>query len=241
MDLAILTVAVTVPGMLSVFVWIYSRPLNQRQIADLAARRRSANIKTYFHFHGAPIMADAAFKQKMPARGGWFNLNCPIETWPATAAALLKHKKHEWIIVAFLHGRRVSRLWVNKGADNTSVALPLDPQLLLEECHRGGFSSIFFHHNHPNPAPREFYMLLPSSQDAAFAAQYAATLVAGGVNVFQFICERGRFRCFHSRVAGQFMPVAEFRDRVARRNGLSWHSNLGLHVERLFAWKWSSI
>ena len=225
-------------GALAFFVWVYSQPLNAQQIADLAIHRRLVNVRAYFRFHGTPVMADGAFKQKMPARGGWFNFDCPIEIWPATAAALFKYKKHEWIIVAFLHDRRVSRLWINKGADNTCVVLPLNPQLLLEECRRGGFSSIFFHHNHPNPAPRELYMLLPSSQDAVFAEQYAVALVAGGVNVFQFVCERGRFRCFYSRVADQFMPVARFRDQVAQRNGLSWHSNLGLHMKRLLARTW---
>jgi hypothetical protein len=158
-----------------------------------------------------------------------------MEIWPAMAAALFKYKKHEWIIVAFLHGRQVSRLWINKGADNKSVGLPINPQLLLEECSRGGFSSVFFHHNHPNPSPRVLYMLFPSRQDAVFAEQYAAALVAGGVNVLQFVCERGRFQCFHSRIADQCMPVARFRDQVAQRNGVSWYSNLGLHMERLFA------
>lgn len=236
LDLTLFFTTTVFLAMLSVFIWIYSRPLSERQVADLAARRRSANIKAHFRFHGAPVLADAAFKQKMPARGGWFNFDYPMEIWPITAAALFKYKKHEWIIVAFLHGRRVSRLWVNKGADNMSVALPLNPQLLLEECRRGGFSSIFFHHNHPNPAPRELYMLLPSKQDRLFADTYASVLGPAGVNTFQFVCERGRFRCFDSCVAEQFMPIAQFRDQVARRNGLSWHSNLGLHIERLFGW-----
>ena len=232
--MALFAVVVIVVAM-GAFVWLHSRKLTTVQVADLAARRRSAKIKAYFRFHGAPVMADAAFKQKMPARGGWFNVDCPLEVWPATAAALFKYKKHEWIIVAFLHGRQVSRLWINKGADNKSVGLPINPQLLLEECSRGGFSSVFFHHNHPNPSPRVLYMLFPSRQDAVFAEQYAAALVAGGVNVLQFVCERGRFQCFHSRIADQFMPVARFRDQVAQRNGVSWYSNLGLHMERLFA------
>ena len=67
--------------------------------------------------------------------------------------------------------------------------------------------------------------------------KYAAALVPGGVNVLQFVCERGRFKCFHSRIADQFMPVARFHDQIAQRNGLSWYSNLGLHMERLFAWR----
>ena len=166
-----ITAVIAIGVALGILVWVYSRPLNVHQVANLADHRRSVNVRTYFRFHGAPVMADTAFKQKMPARGGWFNYNCPMEIWPAMAAALFKYKKHEWIIVAFLHGRQVSRLWVNKGADNISVALPLNPKLLLEECRRGGYSSVFFHHNHPNPAPRELYMLLPSGQDVVFAGK----------------------------------------------------------------------
>lgn len=234
-EAAFVVPVLAVAGVLCAFVWIYSWPLNQRQIVDLAARRRSAGIKAYFRFRPVPAVADPAFKQKMPAGGGWLNFDCSIEAWPATAAALFKYKKHEWIIVAFLHGRRVSRLWINKGADNVSVTLLLNPQLLLEECCRGDFSSIFFHHNHPNPAPGKLYMLLPSGQDVAFAARYAGVLAAGGINVFQFVCERGRFRCFHSQVAEQFMPIAGFCEEVARRNNVSRYSNFGLHMERVFA------
>ncbi len=236
MNATLFTAALAVMAALGTLVWRFSQPLSAEQVATLAACRRWAEIKAYFRFHGDPVMFDIAFKQKMPARGGWFNFGCPMEPWPATAAALLKYKKHEWIIVAFLHGRQVSRLWINKGADNASVALPMNPHLLLEECRRGGFSSVFIHHNHPNHAPRKFYMLLPSEQDGLFAEEYAATLAAGGVNVLQFVCERGRFKCFHSRIAEQFMPVSQFRQQIAHRNGLSWHSNLRLHLERLFTW-----
>ena len=237
MDLTTVAAVIVTTVALGVFVWLHSRPLSVHQVANLAARRRSANIKSYFRFRRGPAMADMAFKQKMPARGGWLSFNCPMEIWPATAAALFKYKKHEWVIVAFLHGQQVSRLWVNKGADNISVALPLNPRFLLEECRRGGFSSVFFHHNHPNPAPRELYMLLPSGQDVAFAEQYAAALVPGGVNALQFVCERGRFKCFHSCIADQFMPVARFQAEIVRCNGRTWYSNLGLHMERLFAWR----
>ena len=124
MDLSIVITVVAIVAAVAVLVWVYSHPLNAQQLAELAARRRLASVRAYFRFHGAPVTADSAFKQKMPPRGGWFNFDCQMEIWPATAAALFKYKKHEWVVVAFLHDRRVSRLWINKGAESPCRLIP---------------------------------------------------------------------------------------------------------------------
>jgi hypothetical protein len=238
LSLALIAAGSTALVLLCLFLWVHTRPLNLREIADLAARRRVKAIEAYFRFERPAALPDADIKRTMPAKGGWVTFNCPLELWPSTAAALFKYKKHEWVIVAFVHGRHITRLWINKGSDSVSVELPLGPQSLLEECRRGGYSSVFFHHNHPNPSPREFYMLVPSSQDKSFAERYAAVLHHGGVNTFQFVCERGRFHCFHSMVADTFMPISQFLGLVARQNGVSRRANLALHTERLFGWAW---
>lgn len=238
MSLALIAAGATALGLLCSFLWVHTRPLNPPEVTDLANRRRAKAIEAYFRFDRPALPADVDIKRAMPAKGGWVAFDCPLELWPSTAAALFKYKKHEWVIVAFVHGRRVTRLWINKGADSVSVVLPLGPQPLLEECRRGGYSSVFFHHNHPNPSPREFYMLVPSAQDKSFAETYAAALLSGGINTFQFICERGRFHCFHSRVADTFMPTSQFAGAVARQNGVSRQANLALHTERLFGWAW---
>lgn len=214
---------------------IYSRPLNTAAMEAVAARRRRRAIVAYFRFSHTQPIADIAFKKAMQPRGLWCQVDYRLYEWPAAAAALLKGKKHEWAIIAFEQGGRISRLWVNKGADNRSVSVPLAPTELVEECRRAGFSSIFIHHNHPNHDPRRLNMLVASKLDIEFSDRYARAVVPSGLNLFQFICERGKYICFHSRVAESFLPVKTFFDQVKRQNGVSRLGNIRLHLEALIS------
>ena len=214
---------------------IWSRPLGTAAMEAVAAKRRRRAIAAYFRFSHTQPVADMAFKKAMRSQGGWCQVDYRLYEWPAAAAALLKGKKHEWVIIAFEHGGRISRLWVSKGVDNRRVAVPLGPMVLVEECRRADFSSVFIHHNHPNHDPRHLNMLVASQLDIEFSNQYARAVVPFGINLFQFICERGRYTCFHSRVAESFLPVRTYFDQVHRQNGVSRPGNIRLHIEALTA------
>lgn len=225
--------SILIAAIAGVIYRIWSRPLDTAAMEAVAAKRRRRAVAAYFRFSRAQVVADMTFKKAMRPQGAWCQLDYSLYEWPAAAAALLKGKKHEWVIIAFEHGGRISRLWVNKGVDNRNVCVLLGPMALVEECHRAGFSSVFIHHNHPNHDPRHLNMLVASKLDIEFSNEYARAVVPSGINLFQFICERGRYTCFHSRVAESFLPVRTFFDQVHRQNGVSRLDNIRLHLEGL--------
>ena len=64
----------------------------------------------------------------MNPNGKLYRINEPLFVFPSIAAALLKYKKHEWIVIAFEKEKKISSAWLNKGFDRSGVSPYLSVQ-----------------------------------------------------------------------------------------------------------------
>lgn len=53
-----------------------------------------------------------------------------------------KYKKHEWIFIALMRGRKVDQFWVNKGPDNECVGPFLGMPHLAAMCQENGYDHV---------------------------------------------------------------------------------------------------
>ena len=140
------------------------------------------------------------FKSTMQPDGEFRSVDESLYEFPAIAAGMLKYKKHEWIIVAFEKDKRVHKIWINKGIDDTTVSLRLPFSTLVDIAVKEGCSAVLVFHNHPNANPSYYKMNDPSDQDIKFANSLAALLQPKGISLIEFICERGRHYKFFSTI-----------------------------------------
>jgi DNA repair protein RadC len=78
----------------------------------------------------------------------------------------LKHKKHEWVFVAFLKNYNVCVFEVYKGSNRDFVEFDLDFNDISNYCRKYGYNKIIVGHNHPNG------VLSPSKQDRRLLKEF---------------------------------------------------------------------
>jgi hypothetical protein len=154
--------------------------------------------------------------------------------FPSLAAGLLKYKKHEWSIIAFERGKRVSLVWLNKGPSRESVSSHLSAEEIAVVAKEKDATSVLCFHNHPNPAPSYLDCTRRSEQDIETARVRSSVLNKRGTNLVSFVCERGRHHEYFRSPANTFLPLAEFIAAINKVNDQSKLGNLSLHIERLF-------
>ena len=218
----------------ALFVALHLRPLSKAEINALAGKRRDRRIADYYTFSPHQASSNPEFKKRMNAAGRFYKLDESMKEFPALAAALLKYKKHEWIIIAFERQTRVYGMWLNKGPNCATVSPTAAIEHLVGVACRDECTSMLIFHNHPNPMPHHVSMRLPSKQDCESALAIGNLLNPRGVNLIEFVCERGRpFEYFRSP-APSFLPLREFSLVLEQLNGNSRFKNLSLHWERIF-------
>ena len=219
----------------SVFILLHVWQLTPTEVAQLAAKRRTRKIGEYFSFVSGEVEVNGDFKKRLKPSGVFYRLNESLSEWPRLAAALLKYKKHEWIIVAFECSRRIALVWVNKGSDRSSVNLTLPIPAIIDAAAREACTSVMVLHNHPNSNPGRLDCSAPSDVDIRTAECWSRQLLAADVNLIEFVCERGHHYQYFARYADSFMPQQAFYEQVQEENGRSWYGNLDLHCQRLFS------
>ena len=217
-----------------VFVVTHLRPLRDNEVEYLAGKRRNRRISEYFSFDRRECSVDKGFKKRMKPTGTCYQVDEQLFRFPSTAAALLKYKKHEWIIVAFERDAHVDRIWVNKGLDRSQVFLSLPMESIAHLAKAQAYSSVLTFHNHPNPDPVYLDCTRPSEQDLRTANLRAQAFNTLGVNMVAFVCERGRHYRYLLSPADSFLPLSELIRDMNEINGSSRLGNLSLHLERLF-------
>jgi hypothetical protein len=220
--------------LIGVFLFAHTRPLTASELAELAQKRRSKNVRAYFAFSHQAVAPNLEFKKKMAPGGTFYNIRERLTLFPSLAAALLKYKKHEWMLVAMEKEKEISLLWVNKGSDGTRVCLSLPFERLVSIACGNGYSSVLVFHNHPNTNPNIYSCSRPSSTDLNSSGLRAGILNTRGLNLLEFVCERGRAYEYRYSPTEAFMPVAGFLAHLNSANGVSRWRNLRLHVERIF-------
>ena len=216
------------------FVVTHLRALREDEVEHLARKRRGQQVSRYFSFHTGEISVERQFKKRMKPTGEFYRIDQDLSRFPSTAAALLKYKKHEWIIVAFEKDRHVKLTWVNKGIDGSTVSSALSAPQVAQLARQQGYSSVLFFHNHPNPSPSHYDCTSASQQDLRSARLRAEVLNTQGVSMLAFVCERGRHYRYFLSAADSFLPLSDFARDINKVNGSSRLWNLSLHLERTF-------
>ena len=215
------------------FILAHLRPLTQPEISQLATKRRNKGVQAYFTFTPEVLTVDANLKKRLNPKGKFYSVGISLADFPSWAAALLKGKKHEWVVFGFERLKTINSLWANKGPDRTVVIMDLSPEEAVEVAIEDKSTSVLICHNHPNVDPRHLDCSQPSDKDVESAQKYAQVLNRKGLNLIEWVCERGRHHEYFFSPADSFLPVRQFVETVEAANGRSKLTNLSLHLERL--------
>jgi hypothetical protein len=139
----IILVLISIFGLtVCIFVLIHLRPMTDYEIEQLGTKRRHKQIRTYFLFDQREFNVDKDFKKRMNPNGKLYKINKDISVFPSIAAALLKYKKHEWIIIAFERQKTVDLIWLNKGFDRSGVSLYLSIEDMVNIAQNENHTSV---------------------------------------------------------------------------------------------------
>jgi hypothetical protein len=219
---------------LSLFILTHVHPLSEYEIERLSEKRRGNKISWYYFFSTKEMGINKDFKKRINPNGAFYSMSERLSDFPSLAAALLKYKKHEWLVIAFEKEKQINMIWVNKGIDRTQVGLFLPLNKIIEIAKQKGDTTVFMFHNHPNTNPNYYSCTKPSERDLESAEAWAKALNANGLNNFEFVCERGRHYLYYRSISESFLPVITFIKEVEHSNGISKWKNLKLHLERIF-------
>lgn len=233
MDIPVLSLILL--GVVLLFIVTHFHALNEKEVRTLAGKRRNRAIKNYFTFSDRGATVDVEFKKKMNPKGAYYYVNEDLSNYPSIAAGLLKYKKHEWAILAFEKNKNVQLIWTNKGVSKEAVSIHLSAEQILAKCNGFSYSSVLIFHNHPNSDPHNQDCSIPSEQDIISAHNYSNILNNCGINVVEFVCERGGHYQYHFSESDNFLPATDFAKKIHEINGTSKIQNLSLHTERIFS------
>jgi len=117
----ILIVVVLVVLCYAIDIFRNRHPLTADEASLLSQKRRRNRALLEYRFCSNQRVADRAEKKAMDSTGQFVVCDFDFLQAPSRIAGLLKYKKHEWVVLAFISSSRVSRLWWNKGPDGTQV------------------------------------------------------------------------------------------------------------------------
>lgn len=215
-----------------IFILTHLRPLTEDEVRQLGTKKRRKQIRQYFSFDKREFTVNKEFKKRMKPSGRFYQISDSLYKFPAIAAALLKYKKHEWIVVAFERKKKIFLIWLNKGLNRLRVSSYLSAGDMAKVADEKGTTSVVTFHNHPNPDYLD--CTKPSGQDIETAKVRSSVLNDRGVNLVSFVCERGRHYEYFLSPADSFLPLPQFIEEINEVNGRSKLKNLSLHFERIF-------
>lgn len=216
------------------FILLHLRPLTPDEVQALARKWRSHDLSGYFSFAHQTRAVDSEFKRRMAASGRLYAVHEDLPAFPSIAASLLKYKKHEWIIIGFERSRSVVLMWMNKGCDNSAVEFLVSIEQIADIALSNGCSSVLMLHNHPNPDPSRYSASRPSEIDLSGSAERGEYLSRQGLNLIEYVCERGWPHEYRRVVSDAFLPLFGFESLIEGVNGLDRLANLRLHLARFF-------
>jgi hypothetical protein len=184
-----------------------------------------------FDFSTRPQPADVAEKKAMKSLGEFVSCDLGYRDAPARIAGLLKYKKHEWIVIAFINSFHVRHLWWNKGPDGTRVWSFLRDHSMKAAIRTLRPDSIAILHNHPNPNPSRYRMNIPSEADIRASGFHDNEFSKHGISLLEFICERGGPHLYYASFADSVVPVKPITDEIQKVNGTGILKNYSLRKE----------
>lgn len=206
-------------------------PLTPEEILRLATKRRRIRQIQEFAFCVQARQANPAEKKAMDSTGEFVACDLDYFEMPSRVAGLLKYKKHEWIVIAFIARKRVIRLWWNKGPDGTCVWSFLRLDAVCALVRSLGLDAIAILHNHPNPNPSRYRVNIPSEVDLTSATYFHKILVPMGGSLIEFICERGVPHLYYAAFAETVVAFGPILAEVVSVNDKGVFPNYWLRKE----------
>lgn len=213
-----------------IYFLFHLKPLNNNEIQKLSQKRKEKYIKQNYNFTVYNISVNKSFKSSMKPSGKWYDTQENLSRFPSLVAALLKGKKHEWIVIAIEKDGIVYGFYANKGTNNSTVSFNCSLDFIMSKCEVYNCSTIMCFHNHPNDNPHYQNCLISSHQDL-ISAQYCANYVRKKYNWIDFVCERGRFIKYYEAYSPSFLPANAKIDYIITQNNISKFKNYKLHRE----------
>lgn len=216
MIILIIAIALMIWGIIELLFYItHRRPLSEIEIKKLSLKRTKKYIRRNYHFEKYNIAVDKRFKSSMNKLGKLYSIRESLHAFLSLAAALLKSKKHEWVLLAIEKENIVTYLWMNKGDDNKSVAFSCSLNEIISLCKLENAYSIMRFHNHPNGS------LSASNQDYTSAKTCSERVNSCGLNWLDFICVAGNFVLYSKDISNTFCPSVASIEVISKENGIS--------------------
>lgn len=215
----------------AVDVYRNRHPLNNQEILALSRKRQRNRSLSKFEFSTMQRPADAAEKKAMRSQGEFVDCNLAYRDAPVRIAGLLKYKKHEWIVIAFINSFHIPRLWWNKGPDGMRVWSFLRDHSLKAAIRSFRPDAIAIFHNHPNSDPSRYRVNIPSEADLRSAGFYDIESSKHGSSLLEFICERGVPHLYYASFDESVVPIDPITDEVQKVNGIGILKNYFLRKE----------
>jgi hypothetical protein len=213
------------------FLW-NCRRLPDEEAETIARKKRLAVIEQHYGFPSGPSYADyRSFKRIMKADGNLYEMDILTADFPKEGAAILKHKKHEWIMYAFCRGKKVVSVWMNKGPDRTQVWSLIPIETLYRIAGEIGADTVISMHNHPNPDPGRYSSCMPSEADGSNAISRGMFFNQQNINFLAFVAERGLHYQYACWVTDGFFPLEDIRSEIDDRRRRFSPANLRLRRE----------
>lgn len=223
-------------------------PLTIDEVVRLALKRRRNRALTDYRFCASQRLANPAEKKAMSANGEFVKCDLDYFEAPSRIAGFLKYKKHEWIVFAFVSGKRVTRLWWNKGPDETKVWPLLEDHMLERTIELLKPEVIGIFHNHPTPSRTGIpsnadyltrYLMrisrelanLPSQADLTSANFLHRNFANKGISLLEFICLRGVPHLYYAGFSNDVVPVEAIVAEIGSVNGKGTFKNYSLRKE----------
>lgn len=221
----IILIIVLVPLLYLFYYWANSEILNDDEINELAVSQRFWDTYNYLGFAESQFGVNKEFKSTLNKNGQLYDCNESLNNFPSIASALLKGKKHEWIIFAFAKNKVVYSFYTNKGSDNQSVSPNLSSDYINKLAKNGGADMVLEFHNHPNG------VLSASQQDISSANYFGEIFTNNRLNFTAFVSGTGRFRQYGWWFTENFFEINIYIELIKKENGTSRRVNFDFRQE----------
>lgn len=213
-----------------IYFLTHIRALNEKEIHNLSIKRTKKYINKIYNFQLTNVSVNMLFKSSMNPAGAWYDTHENLYSFPSLVAALLKGKKHEWVVLAIEQNGIVYGFYANKGINNSEVSFNCSLDFIMNKCKLYRCETIIRFHNHPNSNPRYQNCLVASDQDIK-SAKLCSSFVNENYNWIDFVCERGRFLKFFECYSKNFTPKCAKIENIINENDISIFKNYKLHRE----------
>lgn len=221
---------ILITSVLAAILFLFSRPLTEEQIPKLALKRRNKRILLYFSPSASGYSPTKDFKSGLKPDGKLYHFDLDMPHVPSFVASLLKYKKHEWSVIAFIKNRKAEYLWAHKGPDRSHVQL-VSLTSIFSTAKKNSFDVIMAFHNHPAHDPQHHSYRSPSPPDLEAAEKFSYVLNAADISYLDHVCERGTSYRYCLKPSPTLHPLETVQGEVKTQNSQGRIAHIKLHFE----------